>query len=302
MTASMPWPDLSTLELLVAVAEHGSLGSGARALGMAQPNASRAIKGLERSLGIVLLRRTPRGSTVTPEGATVVDWARAVLEAAGHLLLGAESLGAQHNSQLRIAASMTVAEYLMPAWLAELRREQPELKIKLTVCNSSEVFERLADGDCELGFVESPGVPSGLRSVTVARDRLVVVVGASHPWAGRRRPVRIEELASTPLVVREAGSGTRTVLDRALRGFDPVPPTLELGSNAAVRVSVSSGMAPAVLSTLAVDSALRSGELRAVSVDGLNLERRLRAAWPAPHRLAGPAGDLVRLAKEIGTP
>ncbi|WP_350348264.1 LysR family transcriptional regulator [Agromyces sp. G08B096] len=289
------WPDLAVLELLVAVSEHGGLGAAARAIGMAQPNASRAMARLERSLGLELLERHPRGSRLTPEGATVADWARRVLDEARELMTASTALRAGRAASLDVAASMTVAEYLAPAWLAELRRVRAT-EVRLRVANSTEVVDLVSSGACEVGFIESPDVAGGLRSATVAHDRLVVVVAPGHPWARRRRPVTIAELAATPLVVREAGSGTRTTLAYALAGHEVVPPTLELGSNAAVRVSVESGAGPAVLSELAVAGWIDRGELVEVRIDGLDLRRSIRAVWRPGAQPTDAAAELVAIA------
>ncbi|MDN5724895.1 MAG: LysR family transcriptional regulator [Propionibacteriales bacterium] len=294
------WPDLAVLDLLVAVSEHGGLSAAARAVGMAQPNASRALTRLEAHLGLILLRRSHTGSTLTDEGIVVVDWARQVLTAADRLLIGTEALHARHRSEVSIAASMTIAEHLLPAWLTELRRQQPETRISVAVHNSDEVFSRVRDRSCPIGFVESPRIPKGLQSLTVARDRLVVVVASDHPWARRRRPLSAQELAATPLVVREEGSGTRSTLESVLARHERVPPTLELTSNTAVRAGVASGAGPAVLSVLSVHTALRSGELRAVPVADLDLQRRMRAVWLPPTRPDGAADDLVRIAQRLG--
>lgn len=251
------WPDLAVMKILVCVAEKGSLGAAARAVGMAQPNASRSITRLERQLGLTLIRRSHAGSTLTTEGKIVVSWAREVLTSAEHLLVGAQALSTERRSHLSVGASMTVAEYLAPFWLGEFRRKHPDVQVNLGVYNSSEVFGRLNAGDAQIGFVESPSIPRSLYSVIVARDRLVVVVDPSHPWARRRKPLRAAELAATPLIVREPGSGTRITLDTMLSDHELAPPLLELGSNSAVKISVTAGVAPAVLSTLAVDSAVR---------------------------------------------
>lgn len=291
------WPDLAVLELLLAVSEHGSLSAAARAVEMAQPNASRAMARLERSMGVRLVERSPSGSRLTSDGAVVADWARSVLDGAGQLRVGVEALRAEHSSQLTVAASMTVAEHLMPAWLAELRRMHPTLEIRLRVHNSAEVFDLVTAGTCEVGFVEGPRVPPALQATAVARDRLVVVVAPAHAWARRRRPVTAAELADTPLVVREPGSGTRITLDDALAGLDVARPTLELNSNAAVRVSVAAGAGPAVLSELAVASSLRTGELVAVPTEGIRLTRTMRAVWTGGGPMHGGAGDLVLIAR-----
>lgn len=289
------------MQLLVSVGERGSLGAAARAMGMAQPNASRSITRLERQLGLTLIARSPSGSTLTTEGQVVVHWAREVLTSAENLLIGAQALRTERRSHLAVGASMTVAEYLVPLWLGEFRRALPDVLVNLEVHNSYEVFDRISAGHCQVGFVESPSIPSSLHSVVVAVDRLVVVVDPSHPWARRRKPLRAAELAATPLIVREPGSGTRNTLETMLSGHEVAPPLLELGSNSAVKISVRAGVAPAVLSTLSVDSDVRSGALREVPVDDLDLSRRLRAVWQAPRRLASPASDLVNIAKRAAT-
>ncbi len=294
-----PALDPTSLRLLVAVADEGSLGRAARAVGLAQPNASRTITRLESSLGLTLLERTPRGSTLTTEGTVIVHWAREVLAATDKLLLGADALRTERSSSVSVSASMTIAEYLVPRWLSELHRRSPDVSTRLVVANSDGVMDRVAGGACEVGFVESPRVRRGLQSATVARDRLVVVVRPGHPWSRRSRPVDVEEVATTPLVVRESGSGTRLTLDTALAaaGHATTVPALELESNAAVRIAVASGAGPAVLSGLAVADPLERGELSAVPVVGLDLERRLRAVWRPPRRLRGAAADLVAVAR-----
>ncbi|RFU20531.1 LysR substrate-binding domain-containing protein [Geodermatophilus marinus] len=298
MAAQVSWGDLRLLELIVSVSEHGSLGAGARAVGMAQPNASRAVARFERASGVRVLRRSARGSTLTPEGALVVDWARGVLDAADRLSTGLEALRAGGGHRLGIAASMTVAEYLVPVWLAELRRHHPEVRVALAVQNSAEVAAGVAAGGYDVGFVESPELPGGLHRAPVGADELVVVVHPGHPWARRRAPVPAAELAATPLVVRETGSGTRTALEAALGGPAAMAePALALTSNAAVRLSVVAGGPPAVLSALAVAASVAAGELHRVPVTGVDLRRELTAVWAGPRRLDGEAGDLVRIAQ-----
>lgn len=262
---------------------------------MAQPNASRAIKQLERHFGMPLVERKTTGSTLTPQGTVIVHWARRVLAEAHRLLDVSEGLRAERAAELTISASMTVAEHLLPGWLGRFRALDTGVTIHLQVLNSSQVFERLESGGCDIGFVESPTVPRTLHSVTVARDRLVVVVPPAHPWTRRRKPITVAELAQTPLVVREPGSGTRTTLDVALQEFERTPPLLELGSAAAIRTSVVAGVGPAVMSTLAVEEQVAAGELAVVDVDGLVLDRNLRAVWRGQRQLTGPAGDLVRM-------
>ncbi|GGX94810.1 LysR family transcriptional regulator [Streptomyces anandii] len=288
-------PDLGALELLLAVARLGSLGGAARELGITQPAASSRIRSMERQLGVALVDRSPRGSRLTDAGALVTDWARRVVEAAEAFDAGAQALRDRRDSRLRVAASMTIAEYLLPGWLIALRSRRPDTAVSLLAGNSAVVAERLLAGEADLGFVEGLSVPSGLDSVVIAHDRLILVTAPGHPWARRRRPMSARELASTPLILRETGSGTRQVLDVALGGL--ARPLIELSSTTAVKAAAVSGAGPAVLSELAVGEELSLRRLVTVPVDGVALRRDLRAVWPTGHRPTGPARELLSLTR-----
>jgi DNA-binding transcriptional LysR family regulator len=289
-------PDLASLQLLVDVGELGSLGRAAKAAGIAQPSASKRIALLERRLGLPLLERTPRGSALTAEGKMVAGWATQVLAAARELMRAAQAVRHSGAAHLRVASSMTVAEYLVPRWLGELQHREPDVQVGLDVVNSADVASRVLAGEVELGFVEGPSVPDGLGRRVVGTDRLVVVVAPGHPWARRRTALRGPELAATPLVVREPGSGTRETLDVAFGGLRQASPRLELGSNSAVKGAAQAGAAPAVLSGYAVEAELATGRLVEVPLEGIDLVRRLRAVWRRGRPLTGPAATLLSIA------
>ncbi|MFB7508228.1 LysR family transcriptional regulator [Streptomyces broussonetiae] len=288
-------PDLAALELLLAVARLGSLGAAAREVGITQPAASSRIRSMERQLGVALVDRSPRGSRLTEAGALVTDWARRVVEAAAAFDAGARALRDRRDSRLRVAASMTIAEYLLPGWLLALHAGRPDTAVSLLAGNSTKVAELLLSGEADLGFVEGLTVPTGLDSTVIAHDRLIVVTAPGHPWARRRRPVTAQELAETPLILRERGSGTRQVLDAALGG--PARPLIELSSTTAVKASAVSGAGPSVLSELVVGEELSLRRLVSIPVEGVSLRRDLRAVWPTGHRPTGPARELLSLTR-----
>ncbi len=291
-------PDLGALELLLAVARHGSMGRAARELGITQPAASSRIRSMERQLGVALVDRSPRGSRLTDAGALVTDWARRVVEAAEAFDVGAQALRGRRDSRLRVAASMTIAEYLLPGWLIALRAQRPGTAVSLLAGNSAMVARRLLAGEADVGFVEGLSVPEGLDGTVIGHDRLVVVAGPSHAWARRRAPLAAAELAAAPLILRERGSGTRQVLDSALSAHGGLAePLLELASTTAVKAAVVSGAGPAVLSELAVREELASRRLVEVAVEAIRLRRDLRAVWPTSHRPTGPARDLLTLTR-----
>lgn len=291
-------PDLGAMELLLAVARVGSLSGAARRLGITQPAASSRIRAMETRLGVALVDRSPRGSTLTREGALVTDWARRVVEAAEAFDAGAQALRGRRDSRLRVAASMTIAEYLLPGWLIALRGQRPGTAVSLHAGNSATVAERVLAHEADLGFVEGLNVPEGLDAAVIAQDRLVVAVAPGHPWARRSRGVEAAELAATPLILRERGSGTRQVLDSALAGIGGLAePLLELASTTAVKAAALSGAGPCVLSELAVGDELAARRLVSVPVLDTPLDRALRAVWPAGSRPAGPARDLLSLTR-----
>ena len=291
--------DLVPFDLLLSVARLGSLGLAAAEHGISQPAASTRIRRLERQLGIPLIERSPRGSRLTPDGKLVAEWARAAIDAAAALDAGVTSLRIRSDALLHVAASMTVAEYLLPGWLTTLRARGPQTAVSLTAGNSAEAASAVIDGGADLGFVEGPELPPGLASHQVGKDRLTVVVPPGHRWVRRRSGITGAELAATPLVAREPGSGTRRYFEEALRAhgdLEQVPPTAELSSTTAIKSAVAAGVGPAVLSSLAVAPELATGTLRAVRVTDLDLSRRLLAVWPAGRQLTGPAADLLTIA------
>jgi len=241
MPLSASFPDLTALDVFTTVIEVGSLGKAAKVHGIAQPSVSSRIRNLERQLGVTLLERTTTGCIPTPDGIVVSGWADEILRAAHDLEVGLEALKAEQAGRLRIAASYTIAEYLLPGWLGRFTREHPRDTVALDVENSTHVLEQIDRGEADIGFIETPLATPTMDEVVVGRDQLVAVVPSGHPWASRRS-VPMADLAETPLVMREKGSGTREALEQALTdaGHGPPVSVLELGSTSAVRTAVSS--------------------------------------------------------------
>ncbi|MFC4376897.1 LysR family transcriptional regulator [Nocardia halotolerans] len=296
-------PDLAALDLLLSVVELGSLGRAAQAHGISQPSASSRIRTLEKLVGVPVLERSTLGSRPTRAGELIVEWARAVIDAASRLDTGIETLRTEHRSQLRVAASQTIAEYLLPQWLTNLRAAAPDLSIALDSGNSADMAQAVLDGRAAIGFVESRQHFDSLDSRVIARDRLVVAVAPGHRWA-RRGTVDVDELAATPLLQRESGSGTRDwfedCLARQYPGARPAPAALQLSSTTAIKAAVAAGAGPAILSSLAVAAEAAAGTLVIPTITGLELDRVLRAVWPAGTAPKGPARDLVTIAHRSG--
>jgi molybdate transport repressor ModE-like protein len=304
MALSARVPDLAALEVLLSVARTGSLGRAAQEAGVSQQAVSARIRAMEAQTGVTLVQRTARGSTLTAEGAVIAQWAARVIDVAGELDAEIAALRHTLRGRLRLCASLTIAERLLPAWLVSYRAAVrksggQDVEITLTAVNTNGVIMHVAEGSADLGFIESPDAPRSLRSRVIGHDRLVVVVPPDHPWTRRRMPVSPAELAGTPLVSREDGSGTAQTLTGALAaavGEDVVqaPAALSVSTTAAARAAVIAGAAPAAITELAVADDLAAGRLIRVEIPGLDLDRPLRAIWNgSANPPAGPARDLV---------
>jgi DNA-binding transcriptional LysR family regulator len=307
MPLSPRMPELASFEVFLAIAETGSLGRAARELGLTQQAVSRRLASMEAQVGVTLAVRTTRGSQLTPAGVIVAEWANRLLDVAGEIDAGMSSLRKEGREKIRVAASQTISEQLMPAWLLSLqtaarRRGGTVPQVILTATNSEHAIAWVRDGSADLGFVENPGPPKGLGSCVVGHDELVIVVPPGHKWARPSRVVTASELAQTPLVTREPHSGIRDSLTVALQhllgeDMQQAQPVLELTSAAAMRAAVLAGAGPAAMSRLAVADDLAVGRLSAIHIPELDLRRQFRAIW-----LGGrtpPAGAIRDLLSHI---
>lgn len=260
---------LEQLRIFVAVAQRQHMTEAAKALGLTQSAASAAIAALEEHYDTKLFHRIGRGIALTQEGRRFLDEARAVLaraEAAEQVL--SEMTGLKHG-MLRVQASQTVGGYWLPRYLVDFRAAYPGIHLELTIGNTEQAAAAIQDGAADLGFVEGKVSDPRLTIREIARDRLMLVVGARHPWAERRR-ISPGDLLATPWILREKGSGTRAMFEQALTGFGIDPAKLniliELPSNEAVRSAVIAGEAATVLSASVLVAALEADLLNAPSL------------------------------------
>ncbi|MFV0632782.1 LysR family transcriptional regulator [Demequina sp.] len=297
----MRTPDLDALRALTLVARHLSMSAAAEVLGVSQQAVSLRIRALERDLGIRLLARSARGSRLTEAGEKVAAEAAVLLAASDTFVDAVEHLSAQRTGLLRIGASLTIAEHLLPGWIAAWRAlPHVESTAQVTAANSRTVTQDVRGGNLDLGFIESAVVPRGLGSLTVAHDTVEVVVQPRHPWARKGR-VSVAELADTELILREKGSGTRRTFEAALAAAGHplhAEPAATAATTLGVRSAVMAGSAPGVLSCLAVAADLAERRLVRVEVEGLGVDRPLTAIWAGARPNAQARAMLEAIARE----
>ncbi len=314
-------PEPQLLRTFLVVARGGSISEAARQLHRSQPAVTAAVKRLEAHFGEPLFRRGGKGVRLTDLGARLLPHAEALERVLGGVnRLAAEAAGLE-GARLRIAASTTIALYWLPPRLALFCSEHPSAKLVVHTRNSREAIEELTAGEVDLALVEAPAtswaaLPDGLLVATpVHDDELVLVVDPGHPlaMAGRVAP---QELGGLAFVGREAGSGTRAVLEQALATLGPprdapwhagpgstngqavrgaggrtlaAPDVrLELGEPEAIKRAVRAGLGAAVLSRVAVAQEVERGELVALSIAHPGFRRQFTLLHP-PEALASHA-------------
>ena len=245
------------LATFVAVARAGSTRAAAERVARSQSAASAALAELESALGVALFDRVGRRLALNEHGRTLLPRAVNLLEQAAEIrrLFAATDAGT-----LRLAASFTVGEYLLPPLVARWKREHPDVRLRLDIANTRAVLDAVAGLEVDVGFIEGARTHPDLDVVHWGDDELVVVAASDHPMAGRR--VDRTWLRQAPWILREPGSGTREAADRWLvPGIGRYRIEMELGSNEAVKRAVAGGQGIALLSIHAVAEAVAAGLL-----------------------------------------
>ncbi len=263
---------LEQLRVFIAVAEREHVTRAAGTLNITQSAASAAIAILEREFGTKLFHRVGRGIAMTEAGRLLLEEARAVLARADAAQATMNEFLGLARGRLVIQASQTIGSYFLPRLLVRFHNAWPGIELVVTAGNTAQVARAVAEGTVELGFIEGPVGDPDLALEKIASDRMIVVVGASHPWA-TRTDIPPSELLEAVWVVREAGSGTRAVMQAALGALnaEALPQAtlniaIELPSNEAVLTAVTEGVGVAALSELACAEALANGHLREMPV------------------------------------
>lgn len=261
---------LEQLRIFVAVAGHGHMTRAARDLAMTQSAVSAAVAALEGRYGARLFDRVGRGIQLTETGRRFLPEARAVLDRAASARSALEDLVGIATGTVVVAASQTIASYWLPRRLAAFHDAHPGVRLDVTIGNTSRVESAVVEGAADLGLVEGATRHPALTRRQVDRDRLVLVVASSQPPPPEIAPGHID-LQALPWVIREAGSGTRAVLENhvAAKGLtiEDLRVFLVLPANEAVREAVEAGAGATIISEHVVARDVAAGLLRAVPID-----------------------------------
>jgi len=280
--------NLASLRALTAVAEHRSFTAAAAALGVSQPAVSRAVRELERVCGFTLLERTARSVRLTREGAVVLEDARAILSAVRSADERIAELVGLTRGRLHVAATSTIAPYVLPPFIGRFIERHPAINLRLTTAHTRDVQQMLLDYEIDLGLTEAPVSHPRIKARRWRTDRLVVIASPQHPLAGRRA-VPASALGEELLLLREPLAGTRAIVNAALRAAGITPTrTVEVDGPEAIKQLVAHSRGIAIVSHATVTEQVALGSLVVLDVAGLRIERPFFRLALAGHR-ASPA-------------
>jgi DNA-binding transcriptional LysR family regulator len=290
---------LRQLEVFLAVAREKSFSRAAKRIHSSQPTLSEHISELEGELGKTLFFRRGREVTMTEAGRVFEQYAAgAVSSVEGARQALADLDGLAHGSLL-IGASTTPGLYVMPAIVAAFRARYPGVELKLQIANSQVIEGRVKERELDLGIVGGHAVGPGEECLSAGMlDELVLIVPPGHAWA-KRRDIVPESLADQPLLVREEGSATRSVTERALqRAGVRFRVAMELDHTEAIKQGVMAGLGVAFVSIYAVRGEIATARLCALRLRGIRVQRHFHVIHHEARRVTASARAFMELLEQ----
>jgi len=264
---------------------------------ISQPAISKGVQELERQLGVTLLDRSGRGVALTEAGATLLEHAQQLFAVERAAEAALEQLEGLDRGQLAIGASSTIGIYMLPALLGRFRQRYPGIRLFLDIGNTQQIGERLRTVPLDTVFVEGPVDLQHTDLKPWRDDTLVVIAAPDHPLVGTQ-PIPLKDVLAEPFVLREVGSGTRNVIEQALRERGvALRITMELGSTEAIKQVVCAGLGLAIVSEATIALELQAGRLAILEVPELTVERvltQLHVGGRPPSRALQAFEELLR--------
>ncbi|CEJ63875.1 MULTISPECIES: DNA-binding transcriptional regulator YeiE [Citrobacter] len=277
---------LRQLEVFAEVLKSGSTTQASVMLSLSQSAVSAALTDLEGQLGVQLFDRVGKRLVVNEHGRLLYPRALALLEQTTEI----EQLFREDNGAIRVYASSTIGNYILPAMIAGYRRDFPDLPLELSVGNSQDVINAVLDFRVDIGLIEGPCHSTEIISEPWLEDELVVFAAPSSPLT--TGSVTLEQLAASPWILRERGSGTRELVDYLLLSHLPrFQMAMELGNSEAIKHAVRHGLGISCLSRRVIAEQLQAGTLSEVPVP---LPRLVRTLWRVHHRQKHLSNSLLR--------
>ena len=294
----MPQPTLRQFEVFLAVAKAGSFRGAAEAMHLSQPALSQHVAEMERELGTRLFDRLGRKVALTEAGRVLEEHAHRLFASLASAREAVADLSGLKRGSLVLGASTTPGIYVLPGMIAAFQGKYPGVALSLRIGNSALIEEQIRGNELDLGVVGGHPLRLGEECVAAGLlDELVLIVPPDHPWA-RRREIQPSRLERERLLVREEGSATRQVTERALqRVGGHIKASMELGHTEAIKQAVIAGLGIAFVSIHAIRGELAVGRLRAIRLKGLRIQRHFHIIHNEARTLSTSARAFIELLK-----
>jgi len=294
--------DTRQLAAFCAVVERRSFSQAAERLGVTQPAVSLQMRTLEKRLGTQLLDRSGRRVEPTEAGWRLYRGAQRILALESQLVADVAATGeGDLAGDLLLGASTGPAAVAVPVALAEFQRQNPNVRVFLTVSDTHSIVERVAARELEFGIVGAARRHRGVRFEPFFADQVILVCPANHPFANRT--VTLEELRGERLILMQEGAGVRQIVEDALRRqgvrLRDLDVRLELGLQESVRRAVEAGYGVTFISRTAVEADLTAGRLAEARVEGLDATREISLASATGRARTRVADAFVTFAREL---
>jgi DNA-binding transcriptional LysR family regulator len=272
--------DTRQLAAFCAVVERRSFSQAAERLGVTQPAVSLQVRSLEKRLGAQLLDRSGRRVEPTEAGWRLYRGAQRLLTLEEQLVSEVATTEGELSGELVLGASTGPAAIAVPLLLCEFQRQNPEVRVRLTVSDTHTVVERVAERELELGIVGASRRHRGVRFEPFFSDQVILACPPDHRFAGKA--VTLDELREETLILMQDGAGVRQILEDGLRRsgvrLRDLDVRLELGLQESVRHAVEAGYGVTFISRTAIESELAAGTLDEARVEGLDATREISLA------------------------
>ena len=292
------------LKVFRAVAEEMSFRKAAEVLHLSQPAVSQQIRALEEECGARLFDRAGgegHGTQIalTEAGRVLLRYATKAAETMAEAQRALAALNDEVMGELRLGASTTVAQYVLPRILGAFLKQYPHVHLSLVSGNTERIVEAVAEEQVALGIIEGPAMRRDVKTERMVRDEMVLIVSPNHAWA-KAGAIGPEDLANVPLLLRERGSGSRRVVERALKQVGlplrSLKVAMELDTTEAIISGVEAELGVGFVSRWAVSKVLRLGTVRIVPIQGMEILRDFSFVWLAGAEVVGAAAAFQRFA------
>jgi DNA-binding transcriptional LysR family regulator len=290
--------NLHHLRLFATVVQEGGFTRAADKLRLSQPAISKSLNELERQLDVNLIDRTGRSIRLTAAGQTLYARARELFGVESAAERELRELRGLNRGMLRIAASTTIATYMLPPVLGRFHLRHPNVRIQTTSANTRAVLRMLLEFRVDVALVEGPVSDQGVVVEPWRDDELIVIAHPDHPLRSFST-VTPRDLTGHVVLVREPGSGTRVVTERALALHGVrLTNTMRVGGTEAIKQAVAAGLGLAIVSKAAAADQLTLGRVAMLSVEGLVMKRTLAQIKLQGRASTPPARELELLLAE----